>query len=78
MGAVKPTDFSPVDEMRHSTAHVLAAAVQELYPEAKFGVGPVIENGFYYDIELPASVTPQDLNKIEKRMRRIVERNEEF
>ena len=64
--------------MRHSAAHVLAAAVLELYPQAKFGVGPVIENGFYYDMELPIKLNPQDLLKIEKRMREIIKRNEEF
>lgn len=54
--------------MRHSAAHLMAAAIKSLYPEAKFGVGPVVENGFYYDIELPKNLTPQDLLKIEKRM----------
>src|SRR5690625_7678264 len=64
--------------MRHSTAHVLAQAVKRLYPEAKFGVGPVIDNGFYYDIELDESLTPEDLPKIEKEMERIVNENLEF
>jgi len=64
--------------MRHSAAHVLAAAVLELFPEAKFGVGPVIENGFFYDIELPRPLTPLDLQKIEKRMNMIISRNEPF
>ncbi|MFH1047603.1 MAG: threonine--tRNA ligase [Patescibacteria group bacterium] len=78
MGAIKPTDFSQVDKMRHSAAHILAAAVMELYPEAKFGVGPAIEHGFYYDIAVTTPITTQDLQKIEKRMRKIVERNAEF
>src|SRR3989339_782991 len=78
MGAVKPSDFKWVDEMRHSAAHVMAAAIQELYPEAKFGIGPVIGNGFYYDIDVATPITALDLAKIEKRMRRIVERNDEF
>ena len=64
--------------MRHSTAHVLAAAVLDLHPEAKFGVGPVVENGFYYDIDLPKPLTPLDLRKIEKRMTEIVRRNDQF
>ncbi len=68
----------PVDMMRHSCAHLLAAAVQELYPEAKFGVGPVVEHGFYYDIDLPTTLTTIDLAKIEKRMGKIAERGETF
>lgn len=61
--------------LRHSTAHLLAQAVKRIYPEAKFGVGPVIENGFYYDIEVDYSFTPEDLPKIEKEMKKIVNEN---
>ena len=64
--------------MRHSTAHVMAAAVLELYPQAKFGIGPTIANGFYYDFELPKNLTPQDLPKIEKKVGQIVKRNLKF
>lgn len=71
-------DGEGLEIMRHSTAHVLAQAVKRLYPEAKFGVGPVIDNGFYYDIELDESLTPEDLPKIEKEMERIVNENLEF
>ncbi len=53
---------------RHSTAHLLAAAVLELFPETKLGIGPPIENGFYYDFDRPDAFTPEDLEKIEKRM----------
>jgi threonyl-tRNA synthetase len=53
---------------RHSTAHLLAAAVLELYPETKLGIGPPIENGFYYDFDRPTAFTPEDLEKIEKKM----------
>jgi len=53
---------------RHSTAHLLAAAVLELYPETKLGVGPAIENGFYYDFQRPTPFAPEDLEKIEKKM----------
>lgn len=56
----------------------MASAIQELWPEAKFGVGPVVEHGFYYDVDLPESLTPQSLPKIEKRMREIQKRHEEF
>jgi threonyl-tRNA synthetase len=55
--------------MRHSTAHLMAEAVQELFPDAKFAIGPAIENGFYYDIDLPRGLTPDDLAEIEARMR---------
>lgn len=58
--------------MRHSLAHILATAVQELYPKAKFGVGPVVEDGFYYDIDVSKSFTPEDLAKIEARMYEII------
>ncbi|MFP7253570.1 threonine--tRNA ligase [Terribacillus goriensis] len=64
-----------VEIMRHSTAHLLAQAVKRLYGKVQFGVGPVIENGFYYDMELEASITPEDLPKIEKEMQRIVDAN---
>jgi len=53
---------------RHSTAHLLAAAVLELFPETKLGIGPPIENGFYYDFDRPTAFSPEDLEKIEKRM----------
>src|SRR5579862_573584 len=53
---------------RHSTAHLLAAAVLELFPETKLGIGPPIETGFYYDFQRPEAFTPEDLEKIEQRM----------
>ncbi len=57
--------------MRHSTAHVLATAIQHLWPTAKFGVGPVVENGFYYDIDLGETVLSEsDFEKIETEMKR--------
>ncbi len=59
--------------LRHSLAHILASAVLEMFPKAQLGVGPVIENGFYYDFLLPRSLTPQDLSKLEKRMRALVQ-----
>lgn len=58
--------------LRHSTAHLLAQAVKRLYPDACFGVGPVIDYGFYYDIELEHTLVPEDLKKIEREMHRIV------
>ena len=61
--------------LRHSTAHILAAAVLEMFPEAKFGVGPAIENGFYYDFELPRTLIPEDLPLLEEAMRKIIAAN---
>ncbi|MDR0350657.1 MAG: threonine--tRNA ligase, partial [Coriobacteriales bacterium] len=68
------TDRSPeaLDILRHSTAHIMAEAIQELFPQALFGIGPAIEDGFYYDIEIGRSVGPDDLIAIEERMRDIV------
>ena len=65
--------------MRHSLAHIMAQAVQHLWPEAKFGVGPVVENGFYYDIDLgDVKVSEADFKKIEKEMRTIINKDYEF
>ena len=65
--------------MRHSMAHIMAAAVQRLWPEAKFGVGPVVENGFYYDIDLgETKISEQQFGKIEKMMRRIIAEKQQF
>ena len=59
--------------LRHSTAHIMAQAVLELFPEAKLGIGPAIEDGFYYDFELPRALVPEDLPVIESRMREVIE-----
>jgi threonyl-tRNA synthetase len=67
-----------LDTKRHSLAHIMAACIQELFPEAKFGVGPVIEDGFYYDVHLNRPLTPEDLQTIEKRMREKVKQNLRF
>ena len=65
-----------LEEMRHTLSHVLAAAVRELYPDAKFGIGPAIDDGFYYDIDFgKAKISDTDLPKIEKKMRGIIKRN---
>lgn len=66
------------DILRHSAAHVLAAAVLEMFPEAKFGMGPAIENGFYYDFELPRTLIPEDLPILEEKMRAIIKTNNKF
>ncbi|MFH1820331.1 MAG: threonine--tRNA ligase [Candidatus Nealsonbacteria bacterium] len=67
-----------IETIRHSLAHLLAMAVRELYPTVKFGIGPNIENGFYYDFGLKESLAPQDLPKIEKRMRELIKQNIQF
>ena len=66
------------DILRHSTAHVLAQAVQDLFPDAKLGIGPPIENGFYYDFDVETPFVPEDLEKLETRMRKIVKENQRF
>ncbi|KPN55437.1 threonine--tRNA ligase [Mycobacterium intracellulare subsp. chimaera] len=64
--------------IRHSAAHVLAQAVQELFPQAKLGIGPPIADGFYYDFDVPEPFTPEDLAALEKRMRQIVKEGQLF
>jgi threonyl-tRNA synthetase len=64
--------------LRHSTAHVLAQAVQELFPDAKLGIGPPVENGFYYDFDVRQPFGPDDLKAIEQRMRQIVKQGQRF
>jgi len=67
-----------LEKMRHSASHVMAEAVQCLFPGAKFGIGPMIENGFYYDFELPRALAPEDLPVIENKMRKIVSQDVPF
>ena len=64
--------------LRHSTAHVLAQAVQDTFPEAKLGIGPPIENGFYYDFDVARPFQPEDLDKLEKRMQEIIKAGQVF
>jgi len=67
-----------LERMRHSASHVMAEAVQYLFPEARFGIGPNIEDGFYYDFELPRPLTPEDLPLIENKMRELISRDVPF
>lgn len=69
------TDF---EKLNHSTSHLMAEAISNLYPGAKFGFGPAIEEGFYYDIDFPEPITEEDLPKIEKEMHRLAAKNEKF
>ncbi|MDT7657447.1 MAG: threonyl-tRNA synthetase, partial [Pseudonocardiales bacterium] len=64
--------------IRHSAAHVLAQAVQQLYPEAKLGIGPPITDGFYYDFDVANPFTPEDLTKLESAMRKIIKSGQRF
>ena len=57
----------PLEKLRHSTAHLLAAAVTELYPEAKYGIGPAVQDGFYYDFDFGKPISESDLPAIESR-----------
>lgn len=70
-----PGDAEALEVLRHSSAHLMAQAVKRLFPEAKFGVGPVIEHGFFYDMVLSRPLTPDDLEKIEKEMKSIAKEN---
>jgi threonyl-tRNA synthetase len=78
---VEPVDIASDDGryiLRHSTAHVMAQAVQDLFPQAKLGIGPPVENGFYYDFDVERPFTPEDLKAIEGRMRQIVKQGQLF
>ncbi|AEJ61923.1 threonyl-tRNA synthetase [Spirochaeta thermophila DSM 6578] len=67
-----------IERIRHSAAHIMADAVLRLFPEAKFAIGPAIDTGFYYDFDLPRSLTPEDLEKIEELMRKTIEEDLPF
>jgi threonyl-tRNA synthetase len=78
---VEPVAIDSADGLavlRHSTAHVMAQAVQQLYPDAKLGIGPPIDNGFYYDFDVQTPFTPEDLGRIDKEMQRIVKEGQTF
>ena len=64
-----------IEIIRHSLSHIMAYAVQELYPGTKFGIGPAIENGFYYDFEFPKNLNPEDLPRIEAKMKELLGQN---
>lgn len=68
-------DAEGIDIMRHSAAHTMAQAIKRLYKDVQFGVGPTIEDGFYYDIDMDKSLTPEDLEDIEREMKRIIDAN---
>jgi len=70
--------MTPLEEMRHSSAHVLATAVLRLFPDAKLDIGPPTENGFYYDIDLDHKLTTEDLARIEAEMKNVIDENQAF
>lgn len=70
--------YTPLQRMRHSAAHVMAESIQDLFPGVRFAIGPAIEDGFYYDMELPRPLTPDDFPAIEERMRQSVAANHPF
>jgi threonyl-tRNA synthetase len=74
----KTGDNQNLELLRHSAAHVMAEAVQAIFPDARFGIGPAIKDGFYYDFELPRSLTPDDLPVIEAKMREIIAADKPF
>jgi threonyl-tRNA synthetase len=75
----EPEIHSDVETMRHSAAHVMAHAIQKIWPNAKFGIGPTVENGFYYDVDLQdVKLTPEDLTKIEAEMKKIIKSGANF
>ena len=75
---MKSHNSQDLETLRHSAAHILASAVVELYPGTKLGIGPAIENGFYYDFDLPVKITEEDLPKIEQKMLEIIQKDYKF
>jgi threonyl-tRNA synthetase len=75
---ITPEQPEGLEVLRHSTAHLMAQALKRLYPKVKLGVGPVIEGGFYYDVDVEESITPEDLPRIEKEMAKIINENIEI
>jgi threonyl-tRNA synthetase len=75
---VTPEQPEALEVLRHSSAHLMAQALKRLYPKVKLGVGPVIEGGFYYDVDVEESITPEDLPRIEKEMSKIINENIEI
>src|SRR5437763_14913860 len=70
--------MTDIERLRHSAAHVLATAILKIWPEAQFAAGPPVENGFYYDVELPHRVSPDDFEKSEAEMKKEVKANNSF
>ncbi len=71
-------DKEYLEKLRHSASHIMAQAVQDMLPDVKLGIGPAIEDGFYYDFDTPHTFTEDDLSKIEERMRQIIKADYKF
>ena len=74
----EPDSLNELETLRHSSAHLMAHAISRLWPEAKFGIGPTVEDGFYYDVDLPVKLTPEDLVRIEKETFKVINENKPF
>src|ERR1700722_16795113 len=70
--------MTELERIRHSCAHVLATAILRIWPEAQFAAGPPVENGFYYDVDLPHRIAPEDFEKIEAEMKKEIKANNVF
>src|SRR6476659_11202255 len=70
--------MTDIERLRHSAAHVMATAILRIWPEAQFAAGPPVGNGFYYDVELPHRISPEDFEKIEAEMKKEVKANHRF
>src|SRR6266704_6846231 len=70
--------MTDIERLRHSASHVLATAILKLWPEAQFAAGPPVENGFYYDVDLPHRISPEDFDKIEAEMKKEIKANNVF
>ncbi len=70
--------MTPLEEIRHSSSHVLATAVLRLFPDAKLDIGPPTDSGFYYDIDLDHKLTTEDLTRLEAEMKKVIDENQPF
>src|SRR5438046_9487936 len=70
--------MTEIERLRHSTAHVLATAILKIWPEAQFAAGPPVDNGFYYDVDLPHRISPEDFEGIEAEMKKEIKANHSF
>src|SRR5881396_1467239 len=70
--------MTDIERLRHSAAHVLATAILRIWPEAQFAAGPPVENGFYYDVDLPHRIAPEDFARIEEEMKKEIKANHVF
>ncbi len=77
-GIQEPEIHNELETLRHSCAHIMAHAIQKLWPQAKFGIGPTVENGFYYDVDLDVKLSPEDLPKIEAEMTKLIRADQPF